>query len=131
MEPEEAQELRIFITNQLERNGFSFIAEQANKRILEKLEYAPEELHIPKDPDPEQLLIDFLTETIEVFRNNSNENYGEMIAKINKNLYGGKIEGIMVELPGESELYDLYRLPNYSEIYHMLGMVRENLLKDR
>lgn len=131
MEHEEAQDLRIFLTNQLESNGFSFIAEQANKRILEKLEYTPEELQIPKDPDPEQLLIDFLTEIIEVFRNNSNENYGEMIAKINKNLYGGKIEGIMVELPGESELYDLSRLPNYSEIYHMLGMVRENLLKDR
>ncbi|WP_289658333.1 hypothetical protein [Flavobacterium panacagri] len=130
MKPEEAIELRLFLTNQLERNGFFFIAEQANKRLQEKFEYDPERSYYPKGPDPERLLVDFLSETIELFRNNSNENYGGIIAKINKNLNGEKIEGIMAELPGESEPYDLSRLPNYSEVYHMLGMVRESILKN-
>lgn len=98
MTPDEAQELRIFLTNQLIEHGFSSIAEQANRRLLERLEYDPKGLQVANDPNPEQRLIDFLSETIEVFRNNSNENYSEMLAKINKNLDGEKIEGILVEL---------------------------------
>lgn len=131
MKPEEAQELRIYLADQLVEHGFSTILEQANRKLREKFEYEADGLSNLNDFTPEKLLVDFLAETIAIFKNYSNENYGKMIAKINKNLNGEKIEGITVEVPGELEDYDLSNLPNYQEIYHMLGMVRENILKDR
>lgn len=127
---QEADDLRLFLTDELIKHGFSPIVEEVNKRLLERFDEVINTDKNQYNPSPIQLLTDFLSETIRVFTDFSNENYGELIKKINKNLEGKGIERIEVELIGQSEPFNLSELPNYSEIYNMLGAVREDILRD-
>lgn len=126
---QEAEELRLFLIDELLKYGFSPIVEQANKRLLEKFDKDKDPGDDQNDPNQVQLLTDFLFETIQVFRDFSNKNYQELITKINKNLDGEKIDAIVVELTGKSNVFNLSELPNYYEISNMLGAVREDILK--
>ncbi|MCC9063597.1 hypothetical protein [Flavobacterium piscisymbiosum] len=128
---QEADDLRLFLVNELIKHGFSTIVEEANKRMLEKFDEGNDADKNQYNPSPIKLLTDFLYETIQVFTDFSNENYGELIKKINKNLDGKEIDGIEVELVGQSELFNLSELPNYYEIYNMLGAVREDILRNK
>ena len=113
MTPAQATEIREYLINQLNLNGFSDIVIEVNTRIEEN--YEEEQF----EKNPFYLLDFFLKESIDVLDSFSNKNYEGLINRINEfNSGDNKIEKISVELlnQGKSVFFDLQELPNYKTI---------------
>jgi hypothetical protein len=118
---QQAIEIRQHLIDELNKNGFGTIVSEINTRLEE--EYDEEKF----ERSSRYLLDFFLTESIEVLENLSNDNYPELINRFNEYTRGeNKIEGIRVELlnEGEQVFYDLKELPNYNKI---ISLFREIL----
>jgi len=110
---EQATDIREFLIKELNRVGFSDIVIEVNTRIDE--EYDEEKF----ERQPHNLLNFFLTESIEVLENLSNNNFPKLINRLNEFTKGEQqIETINVELlnSGEQAFYNLKELPNYEKI---------------
>jgi hypothetical protein len=112
MTDNQATEIREYLIEQLNKNGYSDIVREINTRLQEDFE--EKDFH----RTPRQLLNFFLSESIDILSSLSN-NYEELISRFNKiNSNDKNISGISVELlnQGETTFFDLKNLPNYTEI---------------
>ncbi len=120
MTTEQAIEIREHLIAELNRNGFSDIVNEVNARIEE--DYQEETF----ERSPRFLLTFFLEEAIDVIDASSNKNYENIINRLNEFIISERqIEGVSVELlnQGQTVLYDLANLPNYSELIEILQEV--------
>lgn len=110
---QQATEIRQHLIDELNKNGFGEVVSQVNTRLEE--EYDDENF----ERNSRYLLGFFLTESIEVLENLSNDNYPELINRFNEYTKAEqRIETITVELlnEGEQAFYDLKNLPSYNKI---------------
>jgi hypothetical protein len=122
---QQATQIRQHLINELNKNGFGDIVSEVNTRLEE--EYDEEKF----ERNSRYLLVFFLSESIEVLENLSNDNYPELINRFNEYTKGeSRIEAITVELLNEAEqgFYDLKDLPSYNKI---ISSFREILNKIR
>jgi hypothetical protein len=123
MTEEEATEIRQHLIDQLNINGFGTVVSEINIRVEEDYE--------EKDfvRSPRFLLKYFLTESIDILGNLSNDKYAKLIGRFNEYNKSGNLEGISVELisEGETKYYDLRDLPSYMKIITALEEIRNEL----
>lgn len=127
MTSEQAIDLREYLIEQLNSNGFSDIVTEVNTRLEE--DYEKEGI----ENNPRYFLDFFLKESIEVLNSLSNNNYDELINKFNKfNSGDDRIEKISVELlsQGEAIYFDLRDLPNYKKIIGSFQEILEEIRKE-
>lgn len=125
--PEQATEIREFLTKELNTYGFNDIVTEVNTRLEE--DYYEEDFK----RSPQYLLLFFLKESISVLENLSNKNYEKLIDRFNELAQGEtKIEKITVELmnEGKQEYYDLNNLPNYDKIVSSFSEISREIQKE-
>jgi len=105
-------EIREYIIEQLNVNGFSNIVTEVNTRLEE--DYENESFK----KNPYSLLTFFLRESIDILENLSNQRFDELLSRFNNINDNQRIDTISVELMNQGELvfYDLKDLPDYKEI---------------
>lgn len=105
-------EIREYIIEQLNVNGFSNIVTEVNTRLEE--DYENESFK----KNPYSLLTFFLRESIDILENLSNQRFDELLSRFNNINDNQIIDTISVELMNQGELvfYDLKDLPDYKEI---------------
>jgi hypothetical protein len=127
MTPEQATEIREHLVKELNANGFNNILTEVNARLEENYEEGKFE------SSPRDLLIFFLTESIDILDGLSNKNYDGLINRFNEFIKGdNKIETISVELLNQDELtyYDLKDLPDYKEIVFTFQTILNEIQKE-
>jgi hypothetical protein len=113
MTQEQATEIREYLIDQLNVNGFGNVVAEVFTRLGE--DYEEKEF----EATPHFLLSFFLAESIDILENLSNTNFDDLLNKLNKFSSGdNKVESISVELlnQGEPVYYDLVDLPDYKGI---------------
>ncbi len=124
---EQANDIRDFLIKELNNNGFGDIVTEVNTRLEE--EYEEENF----ERQPRYLLDFFLTQSIEVLENLSNNNFQSLINRLNEFTKGeNKIETINVELlnSGEQVYYDLSELPSYDKIISTFREILQEIRKE-
>jgi hypothetical protein len=125
--PQQAKEIREFLTIELNNNGFGDIVTEVSTRLEE--EYEDDNIEMT----PRYLLDFFLKESIEVLENLSNSNFEEIINRLNQFVQSeNSINTINVELlnAGEQDYYDLRELPNYNEIILTFREILQEVRKE-
>lgn len=124
---EQANDIRDFLIKELNNNGFGDIVTEVNTRLEE--EYEEENF----ERQPRNLLDFFLTQSIEILEDLSNNNFQGLINRLNEYTNGeNKIETINVELlnSGEQVYYDLSELPSYDKIISTFRNILQDIRKE-
>nr|WP_068887314.1 hypothetical protein [Pedobacter panaciterrae] len=129
MTDQQANELRIYLIDELNNNGFSDIVIEANTRLEENSPLPKENRNgIEFSRTPNNQLNRFLAYSIEVFRDYSNHNYNALLEKFNslspKEIIIDKLEVTNEDNPN---VYDLRELPDYQPIINVLLEIQQDL----
>ncbi|TVT43325.1 hypothetical protein FNT36_04345 [Hymenobacter setariae] len=134
----QAKHLVNYISQNLDKNGFSFIREDA----LIKMHEVIEENNQLSSVD---YLLRYISEITDSLKSKSNNAYQSIINRINNNISQSRgsdsseaiesfrLESIVVELSltdGEVEEYDLRNVPDYSNLIEELTSIRRVILLD-
>lgn len=132
MSPAQANEVMEFLKIELIDNGFGDILTAVNTR-LEIGSPLPEEIYVElaNSAEPEVRLQLFIGHCVEVFKDLSNTNYAELVDELKALLPKGQpFNGFEFEVSEEEdEVYDLSKLPDYTEVIEMLIEVRAQITK--
>lgn len=121
MTNEEAHDVRLYLINELNKNGFSSVVSETNTRLQNNSD------NIFSFERSVYILKSFLEEAITVFGIFSNNNYDKLISSINQSLTDSHIDSILVSLSfNNDETYNLKELPDYS---HIIELFEEILFK--
>lgn len=123
----QATDLREFLTQELNKSGFSLIVTEISARLEE--EYEEDKF----ERNPRYLLNFFLKESIEVLENLSNRNFTELIKRFYQIIISEKeIQIINVELlnEGDQTFFDLSKLPDYQKIISTFKEILNEVRKE-
>jgi hypothetical protein len=129
---QQAEEIRLYLIMQMQRNGFGDVVEEANDRIEARREYG-EKNYLT---NPGELLINFLNEAILTLSGWSSHHLEETIQLLNEALKKSgqeTISSISVALTEDKErpLYNLSELPDYRKLIFWLNDIRNTILEDQ
>lgn len=126
MTTEQVEDLKDFITKQLEAHGFSSIVEEASARVSQEVYNVENRLSSKKDN-----LIQFLQEVSNALNEYSNRDYDTIIKRFNKNLTDTQVEAIVVTSNNkENSSEDLRTLPDYIGIVRVIDDMIDKIQND-
>lgn len=123
-------EIRDHLRNELIKNGFGVIVEEADANLLETFFEGNKEFDIQNTALVLRFYLNFCMDALEA---RSNDHYDVILNKFNKYVEtknGKPIDSIELELDADNN-YDLSQLPSYREITDLLKTIKLRIENDR